>query len=106
LLGGEPFAQAEALADVARRVREQAGLSAMVFTGYTLEQLRAAQRPDWDALLGATDLLVDGLYVREQFETRRRWIGSANQRAHFLTDRYARLADDRDGWPREGNTIE
>ena len=39
-------------------------------------------------LLQHTDLLVDGPYVRERPERLRRWIGSANQRLHFLTDRY------------------
>jgi anaerobic ribonucleoside-triphosphate reductase activating protein len=35
---------------------------------------------------------VDGPYFHDQPETRRRWIGSANQRVHFLSDRCA--ADD------------
>jgi anaerobic ribonucleoside-triphosphate reductase activating protein len=38
-------------------------------------------------LLGEIDILVDGPYVRELPETRRRWIGSSNQRIHFLSDR-------------------
>ena len=43
-------------------------------------------------LLALTDLLVDGPYLRDRPETGRRWIGSANQRIHFLSDRYR--ADD------------
>jgi anaerobic ribonucleoside-triphosphate reductase activating protein len=43
-------------------------------------------------LLAHTDILVDGPYVRELPETRRRWIGSSNQQVHFLSDRYR--ADD------------
>ena len=43
-------------------------------------------------LLAETDILVDGPYLREQPETRRRWIGSANQRVHFLSGRCS--ADD------------
>jgi hypothetical protein len=74
----------------------------MVFSGYPLEAIRA--RPDAAAqeLLAQTDILVDGPYVRELPETRRRWIGSANQRVHFLTDRYR--ADD-PCW-RRPNTLE
>jgi anaerobic ribonucleoside-triphosphate reductase activating protein len=71
----------------------------MVFTGFVLENLRAAGRPDYDALLAETDLLIDGPYVQERFVSDRRWIGSANQRARFLTERYGHLADGRDGWP-------
>ncbi|NUQ66141.1 MAG: radical SAM protein [Pirellulales bacterium] len=91
LLGGEPFAQAAGLAVVARMVREQ-GLTVMTFSGYTLEELEQMFDPAVDELLRHTDVLVDGPYLRQQPETRRRWIGSANQRVHFLSDRYR--ADD------------
>lgn len=88
LLGGEPFSQPGPLARLARGVRER-GLSVMVFTGHTLEALRARDDADTDALLAATDLLVDGPYVEAKRTTKRRWIGSDNQRLHFLTDRYS-----------------
>ena len=39
-------------------------------------------------MLAATDLLVDGPYLREQPEAERRWVGSRNQGVHFLTARY------------------
>src|SRR5947209_16431848 len=58
-LGGEPFAQAAALAELAGSVRRH-GLSIMTFTGYTIEAIRRSQREDWRALLSVTDLLVDG----------------------------------------------
>ncbi len=86
LLGGEPFDQAEACAALARAVRAT-GRSVMVFTGYLREALE--QRPDGRALLAATDVLVDGPYDRTRPEKARRWIGSANQRVHQLTDRHA-----------------
>jgi anaerobic ribonucleoside-triphosphate reductase activating protein len=91
LLGGEPIAHAAGAAELAKRVR-QAGLSVMVFSGYTLGELRARPQPEVAQLLAATDILVDGPYRRELPETRRRWIGSANQAVHFLTDGYR--ADD------------
>jgi anaerobic ribonucleoside-triphosphate reductase activating protein len=91
LLGGEPLAHAAAAAALARAVR-RLGLTVMVFSGYTLEQARALPDPAVADLLGETDILVDGPYLREQPETARRWIGSANQRVHFLTSRYQ--ADD------------
>ncbi len=85
LLGGEPFAQAEGLAVVAEQVRA-AGRSVMVFTGFTLEALRA--RPEAARLLAATDLLVDGPYDARRPDPARRWVGSTNQRTLALTDRY------------------
>lgn len=87
LLGGEPFEQAAGCAAFARRVRE-AGRSVMVFTGYTLEDLQSRGDEAVDALLATTDLLVDGPYDATRPETERRWLGSTNQRYHFLTDRY------------------
>ena len=105
MIGGEPFWQAGALAKVARKVRE-AGLSVMVFTGQTVERLRRAGRQDYDAFLAEIDLLVDGPYVEKLFVDDRRWIGSSNQRVHFLTDRYAHLKDDRGVWDEGSNTIE
>src|SRR5687767_14548277 len=62
-LGGEPFAQATGLAEVARVVR-RAGRSVMVYTGFTLGELRAKKDVGVDALLEETDLLVDGRYQR------------------------------------------
>jgi anaerobic ribonucleoside-triphosphate reductase activating protein len=86
LLGGEPFAQAAAAAALAGQV-QRLGLSVMVFSGYTLAELRAIGDEHVDRLLECTDILVDGPYLRDQPELRRRWIGSANQQIHFLTDR-------------------
>lgn len=96
-LGGEPFSQPEGLGELARLVQCM-GLSVMVFSGYTLEQLQ--RRPAAASLLNNIDLLVDGPYLQEQAVSNRRYIGSANQRVHFLTDRYE------DGWDRGSNTIE
>jgi anaerobic ribonucleoside-triphosphate reductase activating protein len=87
LLGGEPLAHAAGAVPLARSVREL-DLSVMVFSGYTLEEARQLPDPAVGELLAHTDILVDGPYVRELPETRRRWIGSSNQRIHFLSDRY------------------
>ena len=90
LLGGEPLAQAPGLAILAEHAAA-AGLGVMVYTGFTREELEAkiaAGEPGVERLLAATDLLVDGRYVREQPDTTRRWIGSQNQRLHFLTRRH------------------
>jgi anaerobic ribonucleoside-triphosphate reductase activating protein len=86
LLGGEPFAHASGASELARKVRV-AGLSVMAFSGWTLGELRGKHEAAIDALLAETDILVDGPFVRELPEASRRWIGSANQQVHFLTDR-------------------
>lgn len=88
LLGGEPFAHAAGAAALAQRARDL-GLSVMVFSGYALEEIRDSEDPAAADLLRFTDILVDGPYRADLPETTRRWIGSSNQRVHFLTERYA-----------------
>jgi len=83
LIGGEPFEQDEPLAALSTRARAS-GLTVMAYTGYTIEELRARG----SALLQAVDLLVDGRYVEALRTTKRRFIGSTNQRLFFLSDAY------------------
>lgn len=101
LLGGEPFAQPTAAAELARATQAM-GRSVMIFTGYTLAELHAMSEPAVAELLRFTDLLVDGRYERDLPDPERRWIGSTNQQVHFLTDRHS-PADPQ--W-RSANTIE
>lgn len=91
-LGGEPFAQAAPLAYIGRRIRSHSK-SVVTFTGYLLEEIKAASRQDYDELLAVTDILIDGPFQKDCVELTRPWVGSGNQRFHFLTDRYAYLAD-------------
>jgi anaerobic ribonucleoside-triphosphate reductase activating protein len=88
VLGGEPFDQAAPLARLGAGARAL-GLSVMVFTGYTIEELRARADASVEALLDTTDVLVDGRYEAGRPERRRRWVGSENQRFHYLTGRYS-----------------
>lgn len=88
LLGGEPFAHAASGVALARIAREL-GLSVMVFSGYTIEELRVRPEPEVAELIALTDILVDGPYDRDRPDSERRWIGSTNQRIHFLTARYS-----------------
>jgi len=101
LLGGEPLAHAAASAALAGQAQSR-GLSVMVFSGYTIEEARALPDPAVARLLAQTDILVDGRYEKDLPDAKRRWIGSTNQRIHFLTNRYS--ADD-SCWQKK-NTIE
>mgnify|MGYP002625793625 CR=1 FL=1 len=87
LLGGEPFAHAAVAAKLAKGA-QQLGLTVMIFSGYEFEEIQQDPNSDFAELLQNTDILVDGPYLRERPDTTRRWIGSANQRIHFLTDKY------------------
>ncbi|GGE59119.1 hypothetical protein GCM10007421_37130 [Halopseudomonas oceani] len=73
------------------------GLSVMVFSGYTKNELDVMQLPGVDQLLRYTDVLVDGPYEESFPEQNRRWVGSKNQQFHYLTERYdARIESDGD----------
>jgi anaerobic ribonucleoside-triphosphate reductase activating protein len=101
LLGGEPLAHASAGVALANAIRPR-NLTVMVFSGYTLEEIRDLPDPSVCELLRLTDILVDGPFERDKPDSQRRWIGSTNQRIHFLTNRYR--ADD-PCW-RKKNTLE
>lgn len=87
-LGGEPFEQAPELADLAELVKNE-GLSVICFTGYTLEELKAKNDMAINSLLAKIDLLIDGGFEKDKFDLSRPWVGSANQKYHFLTNRYS-----------------
>jgi anaerobic ribonucleoside-triphosphate reductase activating protein len=80
LTGGEPFEQAEALVELARRVREK-GLNVWAYSGYLYEQLLAGV-PSAAAplLLEQVDVLVDGLFDESLKSLDLLWRGSSNQR--------------------------
>src|SRR5262245_18674784 len=86
LLGGEPLAHALESAALAQAAHAL-GLDVMIFTGYVLEEARQLPDAAVPELLAETDILVDGPYIREFPESKRRWIGSSNQQVHFLSDR-------------------
>lgn len=86
-LGGEPFEQAAAVGDLVQKTKAM-GLSVVVFTGNTYEQLLQEEEQSVKNLLTQTDLLIDGPFVQEKFDLSRPWVGSSNQQYRFLTDRY------------------
>lgn len=83
--GGEPFWQAPALTEVAKRVKA-AGLNVMAFTGFTLEELRLPYAPaKSQELLAELDLLIDGAYVESlKINAPDSPVASKNQRVHIF----------------------
>ena len=82
-VGGEPFSQSKAAAEVCKKVKE-AGLNTMAFSGFILEDLE--KDSEHSEFLSHLDVLIDGPYRADLPEKDRRWIGSQNQRIHHLSD--------------------
>ena len=81
LSGGEPFGQAEEMAELAQRARRK-GYSVVTYTGYTYEELmeKAGEDGAVARLLDETDILVDGPFIEGERDIALRFCGSANQR--------------------------
>jgi anaerobic ribonucleoside-triphosphate reductase activating protein len=93
LSGGEPFAQPEQMATLAKAVKAR-GKDVVCYTGYTFEELMEMRQtaPAVRELLEQIDLLIDGRFVLEKRDLTLRFCGSANQR---LLDLPASLAQGR-----------
>lgn len=76
--GGEPFAQAEEFASLAKALKS-CGYEVASYTGYTFEELlngTSGQRE----LLEVLDILIDGPFVLEERSLELNFRGSRNQR--------------------------
>ena len=88
LSGGEPLQQPlDELQQFLERVKQKSNLSVLCYTGYCLEDLDFSHN-----ILQYVDVLIDGEY-RQDEDSGQCWRGSANQRFHFLTERYRNEAE-------------
>ena len=86
--GGEPFLQARALCAMIDLIKCERDIGVIVYTGYTLIELRSSEAPDYSSeFLKRIDLLIDGPYLQELNDDRS-LRGSSNQSIIPLTDRY------------------
>lgn len=82
--GGEPTIQ-QGLTQLTVAIHKL-GLGIISFTGRTYEEVKD--------LLSGCDAVLDGSFIAEALETKRRILGSVNQRIICLTDRYKGCIDD------------
>ncbi len=86
--GGEPFLQKHSLYLFLKSIREATNLGVIIYTGYTVEELRAMNDAEIDEILdGLCDLIIDGEYI-ERLNDGKKFKGSSNQKLVFITDRY------------------
>ena len=81
ITGGEPFRQAAACCELAKRVKEL-DKNVWCYSGYTIEELSELAKTDNDIknLLGNCDVLVDGKFDESQADLTLKFKGSKNQR--------------------------
>ena len=76
--GGDPFFQAERVAELAERISTELGKTIWCYTGYRWEDIAHSER--FMPLLRNIDVLVDGRFELELRDTSLRFRGSSNQR--------------------------
>jgi anaerobic ribonucleoside-triphosphate reductase activating protein len=83
--GGEPFFQATALAELAKKLKAS-GLSVMSFSGFTLQELQREDAPQGaQDLLAQLDILIDGPYIESlAINSPDSPVSSRNQRVHIF----------------------
>lgn len=79
ILGGEPFMQPDGLAALVGELKAR-GSHVTLYSGYTLEELRARTEPGVGEALALADILIDGPFVASRARNAGEWRGSRNQR--------------------------
>ena len=80
--GGDPFYQADAFTELARRIKEETDKTIWCWTGFLYEEIQAD--PALAQMLPYLDVLVDGPFILEKRDTHLRFRGSPNQRIIYL----------------------
>ena len=97
--GGEPFAQAEGFAKLAKLLKDN-GYEVASYSGYTFEQLNNGT-PSQRELLNRIDVLIDGPFVLAEKSLELSFRGSRNQRildVHKSLDKGVAVCIDSGRW--------
>ena len=76
--GGDPLAQAQPLALLINRIKQELGYNVWCYTGYTWQQV--TQQPQLMAVVRQLDVLVDSPFLLAERDTKLHFRGSRNQR--------------------------
>lgn len=85
--GGEPFEQPSGLLEILKAAKNNHGLSTIVYTGFTYENL--TDKMDFKEIFEYIDVLIDGRYEKSNSESSLLARGSTNQNFNFLNNRYS-----------------
>lgn len=85
--GGEPFQQVKQLSELIRYISTNISEDILIYSGYTLRQLKKWQNPFVEDILNNVAALVDGKYIEEKNDNSP-LKGSSNQIVHILNEKY------------------
>jgi len=91
--GGEPFIQSEALVKLVEAIHIKREFGVIIYSGFTLQQLKEKKDNFVDKLLNLTDILIDGVY-EESLNDGISLRGSSNQNIIELTNRYSKVVSE------------
>lgn len=93
ITGGEPFMQSGDLIHLIKLLKSKKDLGVIVYSGFTIEQLKSKNETAINEFLRHIDILIDGQYV-EILNDGKALRGSSNQVVHQFTERYKNVFDD------------
>lgn len=79
VLGGEPFLQPDGLVALLLELKKRK-LHVTLYSGFTIEELRARSEVSVDEALTLADVLIDGRFIPALSKDASEWCGSTNQR--------------------------
>ncbi|WP_342252525.1 4Fe-4S single cluster domain-containing protein [Spiroplasma endosymbiont of Amphibalanus improvisus] len=83
VFGGEPFIQPRAMEELFDLCQKN-NLTVIAFSGFYYEDLLRK----YPNVIKNLDVLVDGPFMIDKLDKKRRLVGSTNQRVFYLTDKY------------------
>jgi len=90
LSGGEPFEQAEAVAEFLKCLKTTSpDLSVFIFSGYEHNTLVESLNPYIKEVMMLSDMLCCGPFIAELYDENLLWRGSSNQQLVYNSERYA-----------------
>ena len=84
--GGEPMDQTSDVAELIRLLKSVSD-DILIYSGYTIEELKDRKEPDTDYILHEVAVIIDGEYV-EDLNNDVILRGSSNQKIHILNSEY------------------
>lgn len=84
--GGEPFEQTKELVRLLAYCRHRGAQDILVYTGFTLEELKRRMDEDTERALSLVSVLIDGPYISSLNHGSGNLMGSTNQRVIFFDE--------------------